>query len=755
MPCALLLSVRFHDGRYHGAGDWPPSPARLFQAFVAGTVRVGGVSEKDQAALAWLEMLGAPVIATPTVRDGQGFTNYVPNNDLDAVRGDLRRFAKIRAPKSIKPRLFDARTAFLYVWRFDAGVVGEEHAQTVCKIAERLYQLGRGIDMAWAVGEIPTPEELDVLLASHPGPIHRPSTGGGGASLACPQHGSLESLLRRHEAASARFKTLYAHAPTKKEPGRTKAVGQFFSQPPKPRFAQVAYDSPPQRPLFDLRGPGPVAPFAPWPQTSTAALVEKLRDAAAARLKKALPDNEALIERVLVGRDATEADKAARVRIVPLPSIGHAHADHAIRRVLVEIPLNCPIPADDITWSFSGLDLGIDYQTGEVLHEGQPLLMPTDYRAMLDHYGIIEQTEARLWRTVTPLALPRSAVRRRITSSLVRKASEKNGARNRLREEERATRVVVQTLRHAGISTKVESIRVQREPFVAKGTRAEAFALGTRFAKDRMWHVEITFVAPTQGPIVIGDGRYIGLGLMAPAKDIWRDEIVFTLPPEIRIASADMVILLRAVRRALMAISRNSRDDVPRLFSGHEPDGGPASSGRHEHVFLAAYDADREGRIDRLIVAAPWVCDRLGRAPRRSDRALFDRVVSSLSRVRAGKLGVIALGLASTLATDDPVFGTALMWESHTPYRPTRHAGRSKDPAAAVAHDVINECARRGLPKPEVGLLEFGAGPNGGNLAACIRLRFAVAVKGPIMLGRDSHMGGGLFAVADEGKHAR
>src|SRR5712671_6804896 len=104
----LLLSVRFHDGRYHGAGDWPPGPARLFQALVVGAVRGGKLPEEDRAALSWLETLKGPVIATPTVRDGQGLQNYVPNNDLDVVRGDLGRIGKIRAPKAIRPRLFDA-----------------------------------------------------------------------------------------------------------------------------------------------------------------------------------------------------------------------------------------------------------------------------------------------------------------------------------------------------------------------------------------------------------------------------------------------------------------------------------------------------------------------------------------------------------------------------------------------------------------------------------------------------------------------
>jgi len=508
----------------------------------------------------------------------------------------------------------------------------------------------------------------------------------------------------------------------------------------------------PHRYLFDLRGPAPEAPFAPWPPTSIVALVQNLRDAAAARLSKALPQNEALIDRILVGRGATEADKPARVRIIPLPSIGHAHADHAVRRVLVEVPPNCPIPADDIAWGFSGLDLGIDHQNGEVLHEGQPLLMLADDRSMLDHYGIAEPTAACLWRTVTPSALPQSAARRRIDPSRIHEAAEQKGVTERLHEEERATGAVVQALRHAGVKATAESIRVQREPFAAKGARAEAFVPGTRLAKARLWHAEIAFAEPTHGPLVIGDGRYLGLGLMAPVKDAWRDELVFPLLPRTRIAIADSTALLHAVRRALMALSRNSTDAVPPLFSGHEPDGTPASSGGHEHVFLAADDANADGRIERLIVAAPWVCDRSGHAPRRSDRALFDHVVSSLREVRAGKLGVVALAHPLTLTAGDPLFGPALTWETRTLYRPTRHAGRGKDTAAAVVRDLIAECERRGLARPEVDLLEFSGGPNGGSLAAHARLRFAVAVKGPIMLGRDSHMGGGLFATADGDK---
>jgi CRISPR-associated protein Csb2 len=92
--------------------------------------------------------------------------------------------------------------------------------------------------------------------------------------------------------------------------------------------------------------------------------------------------------------------------------------------------------------------------------------------------------------------------------------------------------------------------------------------------------------------------------------------------------------------------------------------------------------------------------------------------------------------------------GAARDWESHTAYRPTRHAGRGKEPAAALLRDVFAECERRGLPRPQAELLHLDMGPKGG-IAGRLRLRFAIPVAGPILLGRDSHKGGGLFLARE------
>ena len=724
MSHALLLSVCFHDGRYHGSGDWPPSPARLFQALVAGATRGATFADEDRTALEWLEGLDPPIVATPTARRGKPCKNYVPNNDLDAVGGDPKRIGEIRtATKVTRPYLFDATTPLLFIWTFGGETQDETHPRTVCKIAERLYQLGRGVDMAWAWGELLDASEVEARLTRHEGSVHRPSEGNVGKSLPCPQKGSFASLERRFAAGRSRFTQI-------QEYGKTQVT---FSQAPKPRFAWIMYNAQPLHFLFELRTLTPDESFVSWPPTRVADLVTAIRDKATERLKEALPEEAGKIDRVFIGRGATEADKAARVRILALPSIGHTHADHAIRRVLVEIPPNCPLRPDDVVWAFSGLET-TDPTAGETLWN----LVRSEDRGMLSHYGIGdgEQDGFRVWRTVTPAALP-----------VMRPGHGTTGAQ-RAASERKTAHAVMQALRHAEVSERVESICVQREPFDRNGTRAEAFAVPRRFAATGLHHVEISFARAVHGPLVVGNGRYLGLGLMAPKKDATHDVLVFSIMSETSISTVDTAPLLHAVRRALMALaSEDSRGRVPRLFSGHEPDGAPASSGRHEHVFLTVDDTDGDGRIDRLIVTAPWVCDRTIQGSRR-DRMDFDGVVTDLSTIRAGRLGVIVLGPASDLTAGDPLVGPARVWESRAPYRPTRHAGRGKDMEAATAHDVIAECRRRGLPRPQVEVLEIKAGPNGGNPTARIRLRFAVAVKGPLLLGRDSHKGGGLFGIA-------
>ena len=743
MPRALLIAVRFHDGRYHGAGPWPPAPARLFQALVAAAANGATIPQAAREALAWLEELQAPTVVAAPVRQGQPFANFVPNNDLDAKGGDPARIAEIRAAKRIRPHLFETDARLLYLWPFE----GEEtHARIIADLADRLFQLGRGVDMAWAAAEILDFDNAHAKMEAVTGAVYRPCQSGSGRMLLCPQMGSLRSLIDRHNASRNRFGLIREPAPKKKDSKDTKVVGQTFTQPPKPRFSQIAYDSPPVQLLFELRARTRTEDFFAWPLDDIVRLVETVRDGAAETLAAALPERTACIERVFIGRGATEADKASRIRVIPLPSIGHVHAERSIRRLLVEVPPDCPLDPRDIAWAFTAW-VPHDRETGEL--SGWQLVeieaYPGErYTKMPGHYGIGAGEAFRRWRTVTPAALPARAARRRIDPARISEEAKKGS--ERLAEESRAAAAVCQALRHAGIATPALALRVQREPFEAKGARAETFAPGTRFSSHTLWHVEIAFAVPLSGPLVIGDGRYLGLGLMAPVQAA---PAIHTFASDTAVGADAAPQLARALRRAVMArvrgaLGKGPDDGLPLFFSGHEADGSPANHERHAHLFFAV----EPGPSARLLILAPHIVLRRSLDGKEAAQLrTLDMALAGFTRLKAGSAGVLELAPLPELQPGHPLLGPARTWESRTPYRPTRHASRGKDAAAALISDAISECGRRGLPQPRVEIVGCASGPRGGHVSAHLRLEFAVAVEGPVLLGRDSHMGGGLFVA--------
>ena len=723
MPRSLLIAVRFHEGRYHGQADgfsgadgWPPSPARLFQALVAAAARGARLPAEDERALKWLEGIDPPRIAAPVVRRGRTVKRFVPNNDLDSVGGDPNRVSEIRVGKHWRPCFFEPSDPVLYVWDFESGW---EEAARIRTIAPRLYQLGRGIDPAWASGEILDREEATARLESHPGPLRRPR---GHGDTPIPGPGSLESLIDRYRRKRTRLTTV----------GTGRKSGQLFTQPPKAFFARTGYDTPPRRLHFELREAD--GAFAPRPLASAAPLITGLRNAAAEKLRESSPERSALFERLIIGRNAGPADLSQRIRLIPIPSIGAQHTDPSIRRILVEIPPNCPIRPDDLAWAFAGVR-PCDPTTGE-LWPGS--LVSTDDSQMADRFvrtGLV-------FRSITPLALS-GAQRRRIG------AGGEKAAKERSREERSAASAVVQALRHAGIQARPAEIQVRREPFQTRGARAELFAQGSRFSKHGLWHVELRFTEAIPGPLVIGDGRFCGLGLMEPVRHR-TGVFAFSLSERNRIAPEDGFVLIRHLRRALMALARDSTGGVDRLFSGHESDGRPDRSGRHGHVFLAADsgpDGDG-GSIGRFIVAAPWAVDPSTK-PQRGERHRFEEVTRRLTDLRAGSLGRFDHLSAEPLADTDPLLASAKTWATVTPYVATRNLKKRDDPTEMVKADVAAECNRRGRPTPTgIQILEVSVGPRGGRPTARLKLHFAVAVRGPLILGRDSHTGGGLFQGA-------
>lgn len=720
----LLIEVGFLDGRYHGRVDWPPSPFRLFQALVAGAYGGRWAAEPEaqrrrkDAAFRWLEEQDPPTIATPHARTARGVEVYVPNNDLDSVGGDPANVAKIRgSTKVFAPRLFDPEVPLLYAWPFEGD---DEPARLLCELVERMHTLGYGIDAAYARAKTTSGPEAEARLRAHGGPIARPASSAvGRISLQCPARGSLESLHARYRSGASRFER---HA---ENPSR----GTTFRKAPSVRSRDVGYEQPATLLLFDLRRSD--SAFHVLAPERALELALAVRDRAVQRLRSAWPDRAPEIERLVKGRrDSSDADKPQRLRFYALPSIGHAHADMGLRRVVVEVPPQCPLRADDIAWALSGEQLSADRETGEVLND-LPTLVHAEERSMLEHY-VGAETGARRWRTVTPMALP-----------VVPRAGRQGSAR--IEREQKTAAAIRQALRHAGIASDDVAVRLHREPFHGNGARAEAFAFN-RFASCHLMHVDLTFSSPRTGPLLLGDGRFLGLGLFAPEREPVSIHAFRVMSTPV----APVETTTRALRRAVMARVRDAlglRDSegLPVFFSGHDDNGVPSRGSGHAHLYFVRDPFP----APRLIVIAPHIVDRRSASNHELQHlSVLDGALAGFSELRAGSAWSLKLTALPEPEDGDSLLGPSLAWESVTDYRPTRHPKSRDDARTWLINDVRLECERHGLPRPSVAVPSIVEGPRGG-LFARVCLTFSVAVAGPILIGRDAHFGGGLFRALD------
>jgi len=709
----FVVEVRFFDGRFHGEPEWPPCPARLFQGLVASAANGRRLQPAEVRALEWLERQSPPLIVAPTVRRGDGIVLYVPNNDLDeAEGGDLKRLDHVRVRKEQAPRIFDSAASLAFAWSMKGSTEAPDHVSTLKQIAHGLYQLGRGIDAAWAIADTWPPAEFEKRIREPGACVWRPGARRGlGPLLDCPAAGSLQSLETRHEIQRRRLQVA----------GSGRSAKQVLEQAPRPRFAPVEYGSGPHLLTLALRPADAersrTRAYEAWPLTRVHDLAVSVRDAAYDRLVAALPDAKESIRQQLIGRRPGETDGLRadqRVRIVPLPSIGSSFADHAIRRVLVLIPDWGPLAHDDLAWSFRGLTIDTPNGSSATLvgAEGDP--MPR-------HYGQGARAYRR-WRSVTPVALPR------------RPSARRRSGTDELRELDAIREAVLNALRHADVDVCLTSLRAQREPTSPRGAAARRFAVPPRFGADRLWHVELEVTRPCKGPLVIGDGRYLGLGVLAPLTE--------PAPLALRVVdglSAEKSCpegLVHALRRALLAVTQEvvgTTKQIPASLSGHDDDGRPARDHRHLHL---AWDAPRT----RFLVLPP-------RSPH--DAAILDEALSHLTSLRAGAAGRLSLRLHRPDAARDPLLAPSSKWRTITRYTVCRHH-RCGDASTAIARDVERECRLAGLPRPSsMDVNEVSATTRIG-LSGNVTLEFHTAIPGPLLLGRTRHKGGGLFECASE-----
>lgn len=492
----LCIEAHFLAGRYHGRlseregrvfpAEWPPNPYRLFQGLVAaGNIgfRRTEFSDAKKSALRWLERRSAPEIVVPAAQPASVVRLYVPNNDMDKVarawaqnKEPEKQPNELRTDKDLRPHRIEGDAAVRFFWPvadkdWDAA---RQCVEILCAEARHMHSLGLGVDLVAANGRILSDAEKRAL------PDEVWIADNEGIGWRAPIAGSLDELLARHVEQTKRV-----------QPGSGHAAERWVAPPAPPVvYREVGY-------LRRTEGRHrPMHPFALVDEEGTyrsfdsreAAVVAAWLRHTAHECAKAMKLDPTFVERFVCGHGEDAETKNDRFSYLPLPTIPLKGRDGRIRRVLITEPFGGGGgKAQAVARRLSGASL-IEERTGEI---------KADLRALSDPFAdgvtIRYLRKARVWGSATPMVLPgRDDYRTRKAHGLVLKA-----------------------LAQAGYTTPVAEIDLQREPVFAGAEMARAYQVPTYLKQFPRTHAVVTFAEPVPGPIVIGAGRHVGLGLLA------------------------------------------------------------------------------------------------------------------------------------------------------------------------------------------------------------------------------------------------
>lgn len=505
----LLHSV-IHGRADGGEPEWPPSPLRLFQALVAAAA--GCWNERQQLghavdALRWLEPLGPPEIVAPSGVASEVRTQfYVPDNTADLIvpqfkKGIMDAMPK-RTEKVVRPTHVSGEAVH---YLYPLPPEGCPHEEVLKAAARSITHLGWGIDMVAADARVISQEEADKL------PGHRwRVVESGGVPLRVPKTGTLEDLIRKHEAFLNRL-----------------SDDGFRPVPPLTCFDVKRYHSPAVADLapvtrpcaaFEIhrtlddqeRNPGK-SRYRPFHHVRRVATVAGMVRHATSKVARLAGHPEPWVDQHVAGHGLGKNGQATthqRLSYLPLPSITPVGVS-GIRRVLVAGWPGCSELAN-LRRRLNGEEL-IDQDTKEpvaVLSQ----LATTDREVM----KYIESS--RTWCTVTPVILPGFDDPDRSRAKLLARRTSGSDAQRALlaRLDQRIIRLLWRAFEQAGWtpdSLDGAELEYRKVGWLRGLEMANNYVL-PKVPYPR-YHVRVTFRQPVRGPLVIGAGRYRGFGLFA------------------------------------------------------------------------------------------------------------------------------------------------------------------------------------------------------------------------------------------------
>ncbi len=550
----LAIEVELLTGRYaatahndRGRAEWPPHPARFFSALVAALHDRDPCDPAEKAALQWLEQQSAPslrVDAPSNVGERQVKDVYVPVNDVTlgvdvAIREAEKKLAKASTPaerRRAQAALDNARRAALVVddnpsdkaletatALMPAPFVGyggkdskgcrkrqqgrtrqvrtfpvvlpetatfalvwpaadpDRHRPALEQLCARLTRLGHSSSLVRCA--VVDRDIEPTLVPSDDGDIVLRVVGPG-------QLARLESAFLNHEGFKNRV------LPARPQCYRAASTGSATSQTAQSVFSAdwVVFER--------VGGARPLASRATdLARALRGALIE-------VHGSQNLPPT-------ISGHAQARPAEQPHVAFAPLPFVGHPHADGSILGIALVLPR--ALPPDDrellfrlvATWEKQRADAsGALTLKGGTLPEFVVRRVDVSAKVTLDPMRWCRA--ARRFITATPIALDRNPGNLR---------SNRNGTAHKASLE--AQRYVADACERV-VGVRPCSVEVSLAPLLPGAQHVRAFlpwpGRPDRTPRVRV-HADIRFDRYVRGPLLLGAGRYFGLGLCLPVED--------------------------------------------------------------------------------------------------------------------------------------------------------------------------------------------------------------------------------------------
>jgi CRISPR-associated protein Csb2 len=457
--------------------EWPPHPARLFCALVAA-VR----TREERDVLLWLEAQDPPTVIAAAEHGSSQSTSYVVTNDNAKVTGKSQTHPGRSHQLKVRARALPASPRVSFVWdqaETDDVVLG--HVDAMCR---RVPYIGRSTGIATLTAAATLDSAADVSVgdgvrAEGSSQVFEPCDQlEGELMVRVPYAGYLDQLDELHAAdrpawQASRYLYYRAQRPDTTpmvravEPSvyRDVVVLRFTSLRPEGRLVTRFTEQLRRR---VLAAAGPQAP---------AVLHGHGADGRPHVAFMALPNVAADLER----ESAAHADGRLLGLAVAIPDLPASQRRAVLAAVLGLRRRGEGGDLDVVDLELPGFgQVELRYDPGLVRPWGAN---PERWR--------LGSTQ---WVSATPVLLDRYPKRPGQVEQIVR-----------------------DSVRQVGLPEPV-TVQVSMSPLVPGGVALQPVDLPKKYVRRLFRHVSLTFEAPVAGPVMLGAGRYLGLGLLAPVR---------------------------------------------------------------------------------------------------------------------------------------------------------------------------------------------------------------------------------------------